>query len=318
MVILEVSDLTKYFLVKSSFYKTSGWARAVDGVRFHIEKGETFGLIGESGCGKTTLARCILRLVEPSSGSIMFDGQDVLKIRRNDLRKLRRRMQIIFQEPSSSVDQRMSVRDIVAEPLLAHDLLSKEEVDEEVLRLLEQVGLGEEHLSRYPYELSGGQNQRLNIARALGLRPEFLILDEPTSALDVSVQAQILNLLNDLKHRFNLTYLFISHDLHVVTYMSDRIAVMYLGKIVEQASAEELWKNPLHPYTMSLVSSVATVSPNQKREPVEARGEVPSPVSPPPGCRYHTRCPFGMVRCQVEEPSLVEISPNHWAACHLY
>ena len=316
-VLLKVRNLKKYFPIRGWLFKTVGYVKAVDDVSFHIGEKETYGLIGESGCGKTTLGRTILRLIEPTAGEVIFDGTNLMELDKKELKKMRRYMQIVFQNPFSSLDPRMCVRDIIAIGLKAHTNLTDTEIDEKVLRLLKLVGLKEEHMWRYPHELSGGQNQRVAIARAISLDPRFIVLDEPTSALDVSVQAQILNLLEDLQEKLRLSYLFISHDISVVEYISDRIGVMYLGKIVEEMNSEKIWENSMHPYTQSLISAVPIPSLEmRKRKRIILRGEVPSPVNPPPGCRFHPRCPYAMDICKHKEPEIIEIESNHFVACH--
>jgi len=316
-VLVEVHNLKKYFPIRGWLFKTVGYVKAVDDVSFYIGEKETYGLIGESGCGKTTLGRTILRLIEPTSGEVIFDGTNLMKLHKRELKKMRRYMQIVFQNPFSSLDPRMCVRDIIAIGLKAHTGLTDIEIDKKVLRLLKLVGLKEEHMWRYPHELSGGQNQRVAIARAISLDPKFIVLDEPTSALDVSVQAQILNLLEDLQEKLKLSYLFISHDISVVGYISDRIGVMYLGKIVEEMNAEKIWENSMHPYTQSLISAVPIPSLEvRKKKRIVLRGEVPSPVNPPSGCRFHPRCPYAMDICKHKEPRIIEVENNHFVACH--
>ena len=296
---LEVKELMKLFPIKGGLLmRTRDVVRAVDGINFHIKKGETLGLVGESGCGKTTVGKCILRLIEPTDGEVYFEGRDVTKLGKKELRKLRRDMQMVFQDPYSSLNPRASVKSIISEPLLIHKLTSKNDLEKKVLELLETVGLNPDHLNRYPHEFSGGQKQRIGIARALALNPKFLVLDEPTSALDVSVQAQILNLLKDLQKKFELTYLFISHDLSVIKHMSIHIAVMYVGKILEAGIAEDIFKNPGHPYTQALFSAILEPELDVKRERIVLQGDIPSPVNPPRGCRFHTRCQFVRPSCK--------------------
>ena len=307
-------DLKKYFPVKGLIF-TKGYVKAVDGVTIAVPRGKTLGLVGESGSGKTTLGRVILRLEEPTSGKIFFDGRDVLKFKGEELRRFRRRAQIIFQDPYGSLNPRMTVFDLIMEPVRVHKIRVGDP-QEFVARLLEKVGLNETHMFRYPHEFSGGQRQRIAIARVLALNPEFIVLDEPTSALDVSVQAQILNLLKDLQRERGLTYLFISHDLGVVRYMSDYIAVMYLGKIVEMGPAEEVFEKPLHPYAQALLSAIPVPDPEvaSRRKRMRLQGEPPSPLNPPRGCRFRTRCPLAFSKC-TEEPPLEEVERNHWVAC---
>ena len=317
--LLEVRDLAMHFPVRAAtLFGSRGLIRAVDGVSFNIRKGETLGLVGESGCGKTTVGRCILQLTQPTSGDVTFDGQGLADLDGVALRKIRRSMQIIFQDPYSSLNPRMTVGQIIAEPLKVHGiLLSQADRAQRVAELLRVVGLLPAQADRYPHELSGGQRQRVGVARALALEPSFIVCDEPVSALDVSIQAQIINLLDDLQERFALTYLFISHDLSVVRHISDRIAVMYLGRIVELANRQELYENPLHPYTKALLSAVPIPDPALEagREPTVLKGEVPSPLNPPSGCVFHPRCPIAISECQGMVPDLREVRPGHWAAC---
>lgn len=317
---IEVKGLKKYFELSGGvFFSRKKLVRAVDDVSFYINKGETLGLVGESGSGKSTVARCILRLIEPTAGEIYFDGIDLLSLNRSELQKLRgKRMGLVFQDPQASLNPRMTVMDILSRPLEIHKLVQdKNEKLERILKIIEKVGLRPEHLGRYPHEFSGGQQQRIAIARAIITNPDFVVLDEPTSALDVSVQAQILNLLNRLQRDLELTYLFISHDLTVIRHMSDRVAVMYLGKIVEIAETEELFENMAHPYTLALLSAAPFPDPKRrKKKKILLKGEIPSPINPPSGCRFHTRCPFAKDRCKKEEPQPIEIKKGHFVACH--
>jgi oligopeptide/dipeptide ABC transporter ATP-binding protein len=309
--LVRVRGLFKHFPVEGS----GDVVRAVDGVTFEIVSGETLGLVGESGCGKSTVGRCLLRLIEPTRGEITFDGRDVLALSGGDLRRLRREMQIIFQDPYASLNPRMRVRDIVGEPLRIHGVGARGEARERVAELLRKVGLDPDYMDRYPHEFSGGQRQRLGIARALALNPRLIVADEPVSALDVSVQAQVINLLEELQQEFHLTYLFISHGLAVVEHISDRVAVMYLGRIVEVATAEELYANPLHPYTRALLSAIPVPDPTRKRDRIVLKGDVPTPINPPSGCRFHTRCPDAIPECAQIDPDLREVAPGHTAAC---
>ena len=317
MPLLEVRHLTKEFSRKQGLFGKGTPVRAVDDVSFTIDKGETFGLVGESGSGKTTTGRCILRLIEPTSGQVLFDGRDVLALSRTELRRARRDMQIVFQDPYSSLNPRMRVADIVEEPLIIHKLGSKAERRTRVKELFALVGLNPDHLARYPHEFSGGQRQRIGLARALALNPSLIVADEPVSALDVSVQAQVINLLMDLQNELGIAYLFVAHDLAVVEHISHRVAVMYLGKIVELTDKRSLFASPQHPYTEALLSAVPVPDPRVLRKRVILAGDVPSPVDPPSGCRFHTRCPYAFDRCRREEPLMREVRPLHWAACHL-
>jgi len=317
--LLRVENLTKHFPVKGGFFSREvDHVRAVDGVSFRIDAGETLGLVGESGCGKSTTGRCILRLVEPTSGEVWFEGRNVTAMGENELRLLRRDVQIIFQDPYASLNPRMTVGAIVGEALTIHELAKSErEYDDRVVELLEIVGLHADHRRRYPHEFSGGQRQRIGIARALAVSPRLIICDEPVSALDVSVQAQVINLLEDLQKKFNLTYLFVAHDLSVVEHISARVAVMYLGRIVEIASARELYSTPKHPYTEALLSAVPIPDPTVKRKRIVLAGDVPNPIRPPEGCHFHPRCPKAFDRCSSEAPLLREVAPGQMAACHL-
>jgi len=319
--ILEVHNLKKYFPIQRGVFRhTVGYIRAVDGVEFFIREGETLGLVGESGCGKTTTGRLILRAIEPTEGEVLFRWRgemvDVFQIPKREMKDFRREMQIIFQDPFSSLNPRMTVMDIVGEPLQIHGMHKKGDLKEQVRELLEAVGLKVQYLNRYPYAFSGGQRQRIGIARALALRPRLIVADEPVSALDVSIQAQVLNLLVDLQKEFGLTYLFIAHDLSVVEHISDRVAVMYLGRIVETAPSGELYSSPLHPYTEALLSAVPRTDPDRVSKRILLAGEVPSPANLPAGCKFHPRCRYVEAICSQEEPLLREISPDHFVACH--
>ncbi|WP_158742597.1 ABC transporter ATP-binding protein [Acidisphaera sp. L21] len=309
-MLLEANDLTKHFRTRS------GLVRAVDGVSFSLARGETLALVGESGCGKSTTARLVLRLIEPTSGGVTFEGQDITNIPSGELRRLRRRMQIVFQDPFASLNPRMTVGDTLDEPLLIHGYGDAAKRRARVTELLELVGLPPEHIRRYPHEFSGGQRQRIGIARALALEPALVVCDEPVSALDVSVQAQVVNLLGDLQQRLGLSYLFIAHDLAVVKHVATRVAVMYLGRIVETASRDALFDRPLHPYTRALLSAIPRPDPAQKLARQVPGGDVPSPLNPPPGCHFHTRCPFVIDRCRSEVPILRSVEASHLSACH--
>jgi oligopeptide transport system ATP-binding protein len=317
--LLSVRNLVKHFPVRSGLLsRTIDHVRAVDGVSFELHAGETLGLVGESGCGKSTTGRCILRLIEPTSGEVRFDGRDVMAQDARGMRELARGMQIIFQDPFASLNPRMTVGTIIGEALTIHGLARNEgEYDERVANLLETVGLHPDYRSRYPHEFSGGQRQRIGIARALAVSPRLIVCDEPVSALDVSIQAQVINLLEDLQQKFGLAYLFIAHDLSVVEHISRRVAVMYLGRIVEVASARDLYAGPKHPYTEALLSAVPIPDPAVKRQRIVLQGDVPNPINPPAGCHFHPRCPKVMDRCRTEAPLLREIAPGRQAACHL-
>lgn len=313
---IEVKNLKKFFPVKGGILqRTVATVQAVDDVSFFIRRGETLGMVGESGCGKTTVGRTMLRLNEPTSGSVIYEGKDIFKLRGNELKALRRDMQIIFQDPYASLDPRVPIGESVMEGLRIHNVGTREEQREQTIATLKKVGLEDYHSRRYPHEFSGGQRQRIGIARALALRPRFIVCDEPVSALDVSIQSQVLNILKDLQKEFGLTYLFIAHNLSVVEHISDRVAVMYLGKMVELADRNELFVNPLHPYTQALMSAIPVPDPRLKRERVILKGDVPSPVRPPKGCHFHPRCPIAIEQCSVQEPEFKEVKPDHWVAC---
>ncbi|MCS6845547.1 MAG: dipeptide ABC transporter ATP-binding protein [Caldilineales bacterium] len=317
--LLVVEDLKKYFPVRSGLLqRVTAWVKAVDGVSFTIREGETFGLVGESGCGKTTVGRTILRLIPPTGGNVYFDGEEIFKMGRREFKAMRRNMQIVFQDPYSSLDPRMPVGEIIAEGMAIHGIGTKQERAEIIAQLLQKVGMNPYHARRYPHEFSGGQRQRIGIARALALQPKFIVCDEPVSALDVSVQSAVLNLLRSLQREFGLTYLFIAHNLSVVEHISDRVGVMYLGKMVEVADRETLFRNPLHPYTQALMSAIPIPDPKAKRERIVLTGDVPSPLNPPKGCRFHPRCPRVMDVCKEVEPVFEQKHPDHWVACHLY
>jgi oligopeptide/dipeptide ABC transporter ATP-binding protein len=315
--LLDARHLVKYYPIRGGvFMKEVAAVKAVDDVSLSIKKGETLGLVGESGCGKSTFGRAIMRLEEPTSGEVWYDGDNILTYDAQQIRALRRKMQIIFQDPFSSLNPRKPVASIVGEPLLIHGMKNRRERETRVMELLQVVGLSKEHMRRYPHMFSGGQRQRIGVARALALNPDLVVCDEAVSALDVSIQAQVLNLLKDLQDEFGLTYLFISHDLHVVEHISDRVAVMYLGKIVEVADSKVIYKTPLHPYTQALLSASPMPDPEHKRKRILLKGDVPSPINPPPGCRFHTRCPYAQDICSNTEPPLKELHPGHETACH--
>ena len=318
--LLKVNNLVKYFPIKRGIFgHAAERVQAVDGVSFALNAGETLGVVGESGCGKSTTGRCILRLIEPTSGEVWFDGKNVTALGKTELRAMARDMQIIFQDPYASLNPRMTVGSIIGEALTIHKLTnSAREYEDRIVELLETVGLNADHMRRYPHEFSGGQRQRIGIARALAVTPKLIVCDEAVSALDVSIQAQVINLLEDLQEKFNLTYLFIAHDLSVVEHISNRVAVMYLGRIVEIATSHDLYTNPLHPYTEALLSAVPIPDPTVKRKRIMLQGDVPSPINPPSGCHFHTRCPIAQKPlCNTESPTLKQSSDGHWVACHL-
>ncbi|AIG25713.1 dipeptide ABC transporter ATP-binding protein [Brevibacillus laterosporus] len=317
--LLVVNRLKKYYPITGGvFAREIGAVKAVDDVSFRVKRGETLGLVGESGCGKSTTGRSILRLIEPTSGEVLFEGKNVARMKREEVREIRKDMQIIFQDPFASLNPRHTVGKILEEPLIVHGINSSKERSKRVHELLEVVGLSSYHAGRYPHQFSGGQRQRIGIARALILNPKLIVADEPVSALDVSVQSQVLNLMQDLQKEFNLTYLFIAHDLSVVRHISDRVGVMYLGRIAELADKDELYTNPLHPYTKALLSAVPVADPDKKQERIILQGDLPSPANPPTGCTFHTRCPHVMDVCREKRPEMLASRENHLVACHLY
>lgn len=314
---IEVKNLRKEFVVEKNFLgRPVKTLKAVDDVSFSIEKNETLGVVGESGCGKSTTGRCVLRLIEPSSGEILVDGTDISKLKEKELLPYRRKLQIIFQDPMSSFDPRFTIRRTLTEPMKLHGTVPREQYEERAGELMDIVGLNSKYIDKYPHEFSGGQRQRIGIARALTMNPEFLVCDEPVSALDVSIQSQVLNLFGELQEKMGLTYLFISHDLSVVKYISHKVAVMYLGRIVEYAPTEELFAHRLHPYTQALISAIPASHPSQKGKRIVLTGDVPSPITPPTGCHFHLRCPYATERCRMERPGLMECTPGHFVACH--
>ncbi|HIT65365.1 MAG TPA: dipeptide ABC transporter ATP-binding protein [Candidatus Ventrimonas merdavium] len=317
--LLTVKDMKVYYPVSGGLLHKPEYVKAVDGVSFEVRKGEVFGIVGESGCGKSTLGRGICKLEEPTSGEIILDGEDISKYNARQMRPVRKKVQMVFQDPYASLNPRMSVFDIIAEPLIIHGLTSsKEALEAKVLDLLRKVGLDDYHANRYPHEFSGGQRQRIGIARALAVQPKLIIADEPVSALDVSIQAQVLNLMNKLKKEFNLTYIFVAHDLSVVEHISDRVGVMYLGNFVEVGNKDSLYQNPLHPYTQALLSAVPVPDPTVKRERIILEGNIPSALNPPKGCKFHTRCPKCMDCCKETAPERYQVAEDHYVYCHLY
>jgi len=316
--LVRVKNLVKYYPVRGGvFRRIVDWVQAVDDLDFTIREGETLGLVGESGCGKSTVGHTMLRLLEPTSGSVEFSGRNIYELQKQELKSLRREIQIIFQNPYASLNPRRPVGDSIMAGLNIHKIGTRQERIDIVMDTLRKVGLEDYHAQRYPHEFSGGQRQRIGIARAIALRPKFIVCDEPVSALDVSIQSQVLNLLQDLQEEFGLTYLFIAHNLSVVEHISDDVAVMYLGKIVELSPRDGLFRNPLHPYTQALMSAIPIPKPNMDRERIKLEGEVPSPQNPPPGCRFHPRCPVAFNRCSIEEPRFLQVSPGHWVSCFL-
>ena len=317
--LLEVDNLVKYFPIKTGFFKrTTGYVKAVDGISFKIERGKTMGLVGESGCGKSTCGRTILRLLEKTSGDVRIDGKDIFSLSREELRRFRPKVQIVFQDPYSSLSPRLSVGEIIGEAVREHGIVPEEEFDDYITRVMEACGLPDYYKGRYPHEFSGGQRQRICLARALALNPEFIVCDEPVSALDVSIQAQVINLLKELQKDFGLTYLFISHDLSVVEHISDTVGVMYLGTMVEFSDTDKIFAKPLHPYTQALFSAIPIPDPDVKINRIVLEGSIPSPANPPSGCKFHTRCAKCMEICKTVVPEYREVEPNHFCACHLY
>lgn len=317
--LLVVRGLKQYYPVKGGLGKPDSYVKAVDNVDFEVRRGEVFGIVGESGCGKSTLGKSICKLIEPTEGSILLDGEEISKYNSKQMRPVRKKVQMVFQDPYASLNPRMSVRDIVAEPLIIHGLTkTREETDKKVVELLRRVGLDDYHANRYPHEFSGGQRQRVGIARALAVQPELIIADEPVSALDVSIQSQVLNLMNKLKRDMNLTYIFVAHDLSVVEHISDRVGVMYLGNFVEEGDKYSLYQNPLHPYTQALLSAVPIPDPKAKKDRIILEGNIPSALNPPSGCKFHTRCPQCMERCKTEPPQKYQVGDDHFVYCHLY